>query len=65
MQKTTPLALAPLLTTRQLMKFYSVSDWTVNRWVRMGCPVEPVRLHGKRFDLAAVRAWHAAGGTDG
>ncbi|MDQ0985424.1 phage terminase Nu1 subunit (DNA packaging protein) [Streptomyces sp. V2I9] len=63
MQRTTPHEPAPLLTTKQLMKFYSVSDWTVNRWVQMGCPVEPVRLWGRRFDLAAVRAWHAAGDT--
>ncbi len=47
------------------MEFYAVSNWTVNRWVQMGCPIEPTRFRGRRFDLAAVRAWHAAGQADG
>lgn len=65
MQPPSDPAVARLLTTRELMDFYSVSNWTVNRWVQMGCPVEPVRLRGRRFDLAAVRAWHSMGEPGG
>ncbi|MET7560605.1 hypothetical protein ABZS95_10410 [Streptomyces sp. NPDC005479] len=53
------VGLAPLLTTAQLMARYGVSNWTVNEWVKNGCPVEPTAFRGRRFDLAAVRQWMA------
>lgn len=49
----------PLLKQAELEKYYGVSDWTVNKWVRDGCPVERLRSGHRRFDLAAVKAWHA------
>lgn len=52
--------LAPLLKQAALQAYYDVSDWTVNKWVRDGCPVERLRGGGRRFDLDAVKAWHAA-----
>lgn len=59
-----PPDLSPLLTQAQLEAYYGVSDWTVNQWVRKGCPVEPTPFRGRRFDLDAVKAWilaeHAA-----
>ncbi|WP_327246590.1 MULTISPECIES: helix-turn-helix transcriptional regulator [unclassified Streptomyces] len=55
------VGLAPLLTTAQLMARYGVSNWTVNEWVKDGCPVEPTRFRGRRFDLDKVAAWMAAG----
>lgn len=51
--------LTPLLTTAQLMARYGVSNWTVNEWVKAGCPVEPTAFRGRRFDLDAVRTWMA------
>ena len=54
-----PTGLTPLLTTRQLMDFYGVSNWTVNEWVKDGCPVEPTVFRGRRFDVANVQAWMA------
>ncbi|WP_318202905.1 hypothetical protein [Streptomyces sp. SCL15-4] len=54
-----PTGLAPLLTTAQLMARYGVSNWTVNEWVKNGCPVEPTAFRGRRFDLAKVQAWMA------
>ncbi|WKV74256.1 terminase small subunit [Streptomyces sp. PCS3-D2] len=53
------VGVAPLLTTAQLMARYGVSNWTVNEWVKDGCPVEPTAFRGRRFDLDAVRAWMA------
>lgn len=50
----------PLFTTAELMAHYGVSNWTVNEWVKDGCPVEPTRFRGRRFDLDKVRAWMAA-----
>ncbi|MFF5773894.1 hypothetical protein ACFY8V_32645 [Streptomyces californicus] len=55
-----PVGVAPLLTTAQLQAHYGVSNWTVNEWVKDGCPVEPTRFRGRRFDLDRVRAWMAA-----
>ncbi|MFJ4339396.1 hypothetical protein [Streptomyces sp. NPDC088915] len=52
-----PNGLAPLLTTAQLMTLYGVSNWTVNQWVRQGCPMEPTVFRGRRFDLDQVRGW--------
>lgn len=49
----------PLLKQKELQDYYGVSDWTVNKWVREGCPVERLRGGSRRFDLDAVRAWHA------
>ncbi|MFF7313384.1 helix-turn-helix transcriptional regulator [Streptomyces sp. NPDC008137] len=54
-----PTGLAPLLTTAQLMARYGVSNWTVNEWVKKGCPVEPTAMRGRRFDPEAVRTWMA------
>ncbi|MFE2019839.1 hypothetical protein ACFW9O_17565 [Streptomyces sp. NPDC059499] len=54
------VGLAPLLTTVQLQARYGVSNWTVNEWVKDGCPVEPTRFRGRRFDLDKVAAWMAA-----
>jgi phage terminase Nu1 subunit (DNA packaging protein) len=56
---------APLLKQAELEAHYNVSDWTVNKWVRDGCPVERLRNGNRRFDLAAVKAWHAEGSADG
>ncbi|MEU9792945.1 hypothetical protein AB0E27_20345 [Streptomyces sparsogenes] len=52
-----PTGLTPLLTTAQLMARYGVSNWTVNEWVKRGCPVEPTPFRGRRFDLERVKAW--------
>jgi phage terminase Nu1 subunit (DNA packaging protein) len=54
-----PTGLSPLLNTAQLMARYGVSNWTVNEWVKKGCPVEPTSFRGRRFDLDAVRTWMA------
>ncbi|MET9098338.1 hypothetical protein [Streptomyces antibioticus] len=54
-----PTGLSPLLTTAQLMARYGVSNWTVNEWVKRGCPVEPTAFRGRRFDADAVRTWMA------
>ena len=54
------VGVAPLLKTEELMAHYGVSNWTVNEWVKDGCPVEPTRFRGRRFDLDKVRAWMAA-----
>lgn len=65
-ERVTPLpdGLSPLLTQKQVETYYGVSDWTVLRWIEAGCPVEPMVTTGdkavRRFDLAAVKAWHAA-----
>ncbi|MFG2759488.1 hypothetical protein [Streptomyces wuyuanensis] len=62
-----PGGLIPLFTTDELQRYYGVSNWTVNEWVKAGCPVEPTAFRGRRFDLAAVRAWHereAAGAAE-
>lgn len=55
-----PPGIDPLLTTKQLMAHYGVSNWTVNEWVKDGCPVEPVKVQGRRFDLAKVKKWMTA-----
>ncbi|WP_330339358.1 hypothetical protein [Streptomyces sp. NBC_00557] len=54
-----PTGLSPLLTTAELMARYGVSNWTVNKWVQRGCPVEPTVFRGRRFDPDAVRSWMA------
>ncbi|MFI8104749.1 hypothetical protein [Streptomyces sp. NPDC086023] len=53
------VGVTPLLTTAQLQARYGVSNWTVNEWVKAGCPVEPTAMRGRRFDLEAVRRWMA------
>ncbi|MGA5506869.1 hypothetical protein [Streptomyces umbrinus] len=60
-----PTGLTPLLTTAQLMARYGVSNWTVNEWVKRGCPVEPTSFRGRRFDLDRVRDWMAADSASG
>lgn len=61
-----PNGLVPLLSQRQLETYYNVSDWVVLRWIEAGMPVEPMATGGRkkvrRFDLAAVKAWHAERG---
>lgn len=52
-----PTGLRPLLTTAQLQARYGVSNWTVNEWVKRGCPVEPTPFRGRRFDLDRVKQW--------
>lgn len=62
-----PAGLVPLLSQTELETYYGVSTWTVQQWVKAGMPVEPVRparagageRQHRRFDLAAVKAWHA------
>lgn len=53
---TAPLPL-PLLKQVDLQKHFRVSDWTVNKWVRDGCPVERLPNGHRRFDLAQVYRW--------
>lgn len=53
------VGITPLLTTNQLMALYGVSNWTVNEWVKNGCPLEPTAFRGRRFNLADVRDWMA------
>ena len=53
------VGVTPLLTTAQLQARYGVSNWTVNEWVKAGCPVEPTVFRGRRFDLEKVAAWMA------
>ncbi|MEU9578827.1 hypothetical protein [Streptomyces chilikensis] len=68
-QSDLPDGLVPLLTQRQLETYYNVSDWTVRQWEKAGMPVEYLAPTGKaryvcrRYDLAQVRAWHAASTT--
>ncbi|ABD94174.1 unknown [Streptomyces phage mu1/6] len=50
---------APLLQQQQVQAHYGVSDWTVNQWVRKGCPVVRLPNGHRRFDLAEVKAWMA------
>ncbi|MFJ5967947.1 hypothetical protein [Streptomyces sp. NPDC093060] len=52
-----PTGLTPLLTTAQLMAYYGVSNWTVNEWVKAGCPLEDTPFRGRRFDLDRVKTW--------
>lgn len=55
-----PPGVTPLLTKQQLATYYGVSTWTVDKWVREGCPTKKLPLtRGKRFDLAAVEEWAA------
>jgi phage terminase Nu1 subunit (DNA packaging protein) len=59
-----PAGLVPLLSQQELETFYGVSDWTVLKWIENGMPVEPMRnatgeKQQRRFNLAAVQAWHA------
>lgn len=52
-----PQGLTPLLTQTELEAYYGVSNWTVNEWIKRGCPVEPTPFRGRRFDLESVKAW--------
>ncbi|SCD41366.1 hypothetical protein GA0115251_106958 [Streptomyces sp. TverLS-915] len=53
-----PAGLVPLLDQKQLETYYGVSDWQVLRWLEAGMPEEPFAGRGRRFNLAAVEAWH-------
>lgn len=55
-----PAGLLPLLSQPQLETYYDVSDWKVLQWIKAGMPVEPVAGGRRKFDLTAVKAWHAA-----
>jgi phage terminase Nu1 subunit (DNA packaging protein) len=55
----------PLLTQKELEEHYRVSPWTVNKWVRDGCPVERLRSGQRRFNLTTVREWHEDGAEAG
>lgn len=62
-----PAGLAPLLTQEELEARYGVSNWTVNKWIQAGMPVEPVKSPSgasdrrpRRFDLQKVEAWMAS-----
>lgn len=52
-----PIGLSPLLTTDELMAHYGVSNWTVNEWLKKGCPVERLPGGRRRFNQADVKAW--------
>lgn len=59
-----PAGLLPLLTQGQLETYYDVSDWTVQKWIEAGMPVERLQRTGqkkeiRRFDLNEVKAWMA------
>lgn len=49
--------LTPLLKQAEVQAYFGISDWTVNQWVRSGCPVEPTPFRGRRFDLERVKTW--------
>lgn len=53
------VGLTPLLKQDELEAYYGISDWTVNQWVKRGCPTEPTNFRGRRFALAKVEAWVA------
>ncbi|MFI6530463.1 hypothetical protein [Streptomyces uncialis] len=64
-----PTGLTPLLSTRELMARYGVSNWTVNEWIKRGCPVGSMRTASggrrqRRFDLAQVEQWLTADESD-
>lgn len=52
-----PTGLAPLLNNAQLMAHYGVSNWTVNEWIKDGCPVQRLPGGNRRFDLTEVKEW--------
>lgn len=52
-----PTGLSPLLNTAELMARYRVSNWTVNAWVKSGCPVQRLPGGNRRFDLTDVEQW--------
>lgn len=47
----------PLMKQKGIEDHFAVSDWTVNQWVRKGCPVERLPNGHRRFDLDSVKAW--------
>ncbi|MEU5838819.1 helix-turn-helix domain-containing protein [Streptomyces diacarni] len=53
------VGLSPLLKLAELQAYYGVSNWTVYKWIREGCPTEPLPGKDRRFDLERVRAWVA------
>lgn len=58
-----PPGLVPLLSQPQLETYFGVSDWTVLQWMKDGLPVVLIKTGDatpqRKFDLDAVRAWHA------
>lgn len=48
---------APLLTPTELRQHFAVSRWTVDQWIKDGCPVRRLPSGHKRYDLAAVNEW--------
>ncbi|AZM50742.1 hypothetical protein DMB38_13020 [Streptomyces sp. WAC 06738] len=58
-RKALPNGLQPLLKQAELEAYYGVSNWTVDQWVKRGCPVEDTPFRGRRFDLDRVKQWIA------
>jgi hypothetical protein len=59
---TLPAGLVPLLKQPQIEEYFGVSNWTVNEWIKAGLPVvwlKAGKRRLRRFNLAAVEAWHA------
>ncbi|MET7933428.1 hypothetical protein [Streptomyces sp. NPDC005322] len=52
-----PAGLQPLLKKRELQAYFGVSHWTVDQWLKAGCPVRRTPSRGLRFDLPAVERW--------
>lgn len=47
----------PWLSIAQLAEHLSVSERTINRWVREGCPSETWGLAARRFQASTVLRW--------
>lgn len=47
----------PLVTPADLRRHFAVSRWTVDAWVKAGCPVTTLPSGHKRYDLTAVKQW--------
>lgn len=57
-----PGGIEPLWKQCHLERYYGVSNWTVNEWIKDGMPVKWIKAgkrRGRRFEFAAVEAWHA------
>lgn len=53
-----PAGIRPLLKKRELQAYFGVSHWTVDQWLKAGCPKRRVRgSRILRFDLDAVERW--------
>lgn len=52
-----PGGLIPRLKTTELALLHHVSAWTVNKWVKQGCPFRRLPNGERRFDPPAVDEW--------